>query len=95
MKNAVNFTLFNVEIAPITAPAVVIESASHLTVVGGMGYFFDDDGREVHVSRKLKLAYQYENTVILQTDRGELYHLVCIEKDEKKPNLVLKNVVQD
>ena len=93
MKNAVNFTLFNEKIIPITAPTAVIESASHLTVVGGMGYFFDENGREVHVSRKLKLAYQYENTVILQSDRGELYHLVCAdrEKDDKKPTLVLKN----
>lgn len=89
MKSTVNFTLFNELIAPITAPAIVVEQASHLTVVGGMGYFFDNDGREVHVTRKLKLAYQYENTVILQSDRGELYHLVCIE--ESKPTLKLKN----
>ena len=93
MKNTVTFTLFNMEIAPITAPAVVVEHASHLTVVGGMGYFFDKDGREVHVSRKLKLAYQYENTVILQEDRGELYHLVCVEK--KQPMLTLKNSPQE
>ena len=94
-KNNSNFTLFNIKIIPITAPKVVVESGTHVTVVGGKAYFFDNDGHEVHVSKDLKLSYQYENTIILQSSRGgELYHLV-IREDKPRPELRMKNIVKD
>ena len=85
MAKGINFTLFNVEVIPITAPKEVIESGSHVTVVGGMAYFFDSDGHEVHVSKNLKLAYRYEDTIILQCQRGELYHLVVKKEKTEAP----------
>lgn len=91
-RSQANFTLFNEKIIPITAPTVVVESGTHVTVVGGKAYFFDDDGHEIHVSKDLKLAYQYENTVIMQaTGKGDLYHLV-IKEDKKPAELKLKHV---
>lgn len=95
INNSVNFTVFNVEIVPIMCPTQVIEEATHLTVVGGVAYFFNNNSEEVYRSRKLKIAYEYESTIIMLTDRGELYHLINLdsrnrEKEEKTFQLRLK-----